>query len=145
MMVDGDFVTNKSMQSILRVEGGPDLEYLLGCLNSRLISWYFLHRSNIAQRDDFPKIVLKESRSLPVPVVTGKNRKEAEGLSSEVKQMLALQAKAATTQSEHESEKLKRQIATTDNRIDQIVYSLYGLTEREVAVVEKSEASTKDA
>jgi type I restriction-modification system DNA methylase subunit len=144
MMVEEDFVTNKSMQSILCIEGGPDLEYLLGCLNSRLISWYFLHRSNIAQRDDFPKIVLKESRSLPIPVVTGKNRKEAEGLSSEVKQMLALQAKAATSQSEHESDKLKRQIAATDSRIDQMVYSLYGLNEKEVAVIEKSESSTED-
>jgi hypothetical protein len=142
MKVEEDFVTNKSMQSILRIEGGPDLEYLLGCLNSRLISWYFLHRSNIAQRDDFPKIVLKESRSLPIPVVTGKNRKEAEELSSEVKQMLALQAKPS--QSEHESEKLKRQIAATDSRIDQMVYSLYGLSEREVVVIEKSEASKED-
>jgi hypothetical protein len=63
--VTGDFVTNKSMQSILALEGGPDLNDLLAIINSRLMSWYFLRRSNIAQRDDFPKIVLKETRSLP--------------------------------------------------------------------------------
>ena len=49
------------------------------------------HRSNIAQRDDFPKIVLKESRSLPIPLVTAKNAKAAKELSIEVKQMLASQ------------------------------------------------------
>ena len=139
-----DFVTNKSMQSILRSDGGPDLDYLLGCLNSRLMSWYFLLRSNIAQRDDFPKIVLKESRSLPIPIVTAQNAKEAKELSTEVKQMLALQAKLSSTQSERESEKLKRQIIATDNHIDQIVYRLYGLTEREVDVIEKSGVSTED-
>lgn len=139
-----DFVTNKSMQSILRSVGGPDLEYLLGCLNSRLMSWYFLLRSNIAQRDDFPKIVLKETRSLPIPLLTAKNAKEAKELSNEVKQMLALQVKLSSTQSERESEKLKRQIVATDNRIDHIVYGLYGLTEGEVAIVEKAAPPPED-
>ena len=58
--------------------------------------------------------------------------------------MLALQAKLSSTQSERESKKLKRQIAATDSRIDQIVYGLYELNEQEVAVIEKSEASSKD-
>jgi hypothetical protein len=142
--VEEDFVTNKSMQSILQSDGGPDLDYLLGCVNSRLMSWYFLRRSNIAQRDDFPKIVLKESRSLPIPVPTSKNAKEAKELAFEVQEMLALKARVSVSQSEHELEKLKRQIAITDNRIDQLVYHLYGLNEKEVAVVEKSEASKED-
>jgi hypothetical protein len=123
---------------------GPDLDYLLGCVNSRLMSWYFLRRSNIAQRDDFPKIVLKETRSLPIAIVTENNAKEAKRLSIEVKQMLAMQAKPASAQSERESEKLKRQITATDIRIDQIVYGLYRLTEREVAVIERPEVSTED-
>jgi adenine-specific DNA-methyltransferase len=38
---DQNFVTNKSMQSILSQPGGPDLRYLLGIINSRLMSWYF--------------------------------------------------------------------------------------------------------
>jgi adenine-specific DNA-methyltransferase len=139
-----NFVTNKSMQSILQSDGGPDLDYLLGCLNSRLMSWYFLRRSNIAQRDDFPKIVLKETRALPIPIVTANNAKEAKRLSVEVKQMLAMQAKIANSESERESEKLKRQIAATDIGIDRIVYGLYGLTERDVAVIEKPEVSTED-
>jgi hypothetical protein len=134
--VDDDFVTNKSMQSILQSDGGPDLEYLLGCLNSRLMSWYFLRRSNIAQRDDFPKIVLKETRSLPIPVVSAANSSEARELSSEVKRMLTMQAKLRETESEHESEKLKRQISSTDSRIDQLIYSLYGLTQQEIATIE---------
>jgi len=40
--------------------------------------------------------------------------------------MLALQAKLSSTQSERESEKLKRQIVATDNKIDQIIYALMG-------------------
>ena len=133
-----DFVTNKSMQSILPSDGGPDLNYLLGCLNSRLISWYFLRRSNVAQRDDFPKIVLKETRSLPVPVVTDNNLKDAKELSVKVERMLALQVKVPKAKTDRELEALTRQIAATDYRIDEIVYRLYGLTEHEVSLVEES-------
>jgi hypothetical protein len=136
--VKEDFVTNKSMQSILAIDDGPDLSYLLGCLNSRFLSWYFLRRSNIAQRDDFPKIVLKETRSLPIPIVDGKNRKAAKELSESVERMVGLQARLSKVKSDREQGTLKRQIASTDYRIDQLVYGLYGLSEEEVALVEKS-------
>jgi hypothetical protein len=35
-----DFVTNKSMQSVLPLPDGPELGCLLGCLNGKLLSWY---------------------------------------------------------------------------------------------------------
>ncbi|NJM40758.1 MAG: N-6 DNA methylase [Anaerolineae bacterium] len=66
MFTNQDFVTNKSMQSILALKDGVSIKYLLGILNCCLTSWYFLTRSNVGQRDDFPKIVLKETRSLPI-------------------------------------------------------------------------------
>jgi len=134
--VKEDFITNKSMQSILPIDDGPELNYLLGCLNSRLMSWYFLRRSNIAQRDDFPKIVLKETRSLPIPIVNQKNDRSAKELSATVERLLALLARLPKAESNRELEILKRQIAATDYRIDQLVYGLYGLTENEVALIE---------
>ena len=67
VLAEENFVTNKSMQSILRIPGGPPLRFLLAVLNSNTSSWVFLQRSNVGHRDDFPKIVLKETRDLPVP------------------------------------------------------------------------------
>ena len=55
------------MQTVLSLSDGPSPKYLLGCINSTLISWLFLQRSNVGHRDDFPKIVLKETRALPIP------------------------------------------------------------------------------
>lgn len=133
-----NFVTNKSMQSILPLADGPDLNYLLGCLNSRLMSWYFLRKSNIAQRDDFPKIVLVETRSLPMPVINRANNADAVDLSATVERLLRFQERLATVRSDREAEMLKRQIAAADTRIDQIVYKLYGLSEKEIAMIENS-------
>ena len=37
----------------------------------------------------------------------------------------------------HEQEMVKREIESTDERIDRLVYELYGLSEEEIAIVEQ--------
>jgi hypothetical protein len=132
-----DFVTNKSMQSILQLPNSPDLNYLLGMMNSRLTSWYFLSKSNIGQRDDFPKIVLKETRLLPIyPINFSDPADKAlhDRMVSLVDRMLALHKQS--TRTPQEQEMVKREIESTDRRIDTLVYELYGLTEEEIKIVE---------
>jgi len=141
--VTGDFVTNKSMQSILPVQGSPHLNYLLGVLNSRLLSWYFLHRSNIAQRDDFPKIVLKETRSLPIRPI---NFSDPADKARHDKMVALVERMLELNKTEHsgrlapsELDRTVREIAGTDAEIDNLVYELYGITDGERKVVEGSE------
>jgi hypothetical protein len=66
VLVSEDFVSNKSHQSILVTGSNYQLGYLLAILNSRLLSRYHISGSAIALRDDFPKIVLDETRNLPI-------------------------------------------------------------------------------
>ena len=134
-----DFVTNKSMQSALALPNGPRLEFLLGCFNSKLLSWYFLQKSNIAQRDDFPKIVLKETRSLPFPKIDLKkpaDRARHDRLVALVDKMLALTPKLHAAKSDAERATLQNAVTATDQQIDALVYELYGLTEDEIKLVE---------
>ncbi|NMB67247.1 MAG: DUF559 domain-containing protein [Chloroflexi bacterium] len=140
--VQEDFITNKSMQSILHKDGAPYLDYLLGLINSTLLSWYFLNKSNIAQRDDFPKIVLKETRSLPIRMIDFNDPadvKRHERMVALVENMLGLHKQLAAARSPQEKELLQRQIAFTDREIDALVYELYGLTEEEIKIVEGGE------
>ena len=134
-----DFVTNKSMQSILQSPNGPNLNYLLGIINSRLMSWYFLSRSNIAQRDDFPKIVLKESRTLPICPINLSEPEEKEKhdrMVLQVERMLDLHKWLGTASNPNDKTRFQRQIDATDREIDHLVYDLYGLTDEEIAIVE---------
>jgi hypothetical protein len=129
------------MQSILALQNGPDLNYLLALINSRLMSWYFLRRSNIAQRDDFPKIVLKETRSLPIyPMDLSKSTDKArhDQIVKFVDEMLVLHHRQFTAKTPQEQTSLERQIAATDAQIDRLVYDLYGLTAEEIKIVEES-------
>lgn len=141
VLVEQSFVTNKSMQSILRRKGKPKLSFLLGVLNSRLTSWLFLRKSNIAQRDDFPKIVLKETRSLPAPRIdlsepVDLNRHD--DMARLVETMLSRVATESAAVHPHEKDRLRREIEATDQKIDQLVYQLYGLTDAEIRLVEEA-------
>jgi type I restriction-modification system DNA methylase subunit len=119
-----NFVTNKSMQSILKRRNCPDLRYVLGILNSRLMCWFFLTRSNIANRDDFPKIVLQETRQLPI----AKSRKNQQRLLiGFVNRILA--AKRAGDEAA---------AGALETEIDEIVYRLYSLTSEEIDIIENS-------
>jgi type I restriction-modification system DNA methylase subunit len=138
--VEESFITNKSMQSILPLEGGLDLNFLLAVINSKLLSWYFLNRSQVAQRDDFPKIVLKESRALPIPKIDLEDvsQKKIYEQTMELSQkMLNLVNILEKTKIEAERNTITRQIEQTDSEIDGIVYRLFGLTENEIAIVER--------
>ena len=139
--VTEDFVTNKSMQSTLQLPGAPDLSYILGVLNSRLMSWYFMRRSNIAQRDDFPKIVLKETRFLPIPSIELENTTDKarhDRVVQLVEAMLATKQQPASARTDADINRLAHRAADLDRRIDELVYELYALTAEEIVIVEGS-------
>jgi hypothetical protein len=47
-------------------------------------------------------------------------------------------ARLEKTKTAHDRTTLERQIAATDREIDQLVYELYGLTDKEIALVEEA-------
>ena len=54
-----------------------------------------------------------------------------------VERMLSLHQKLAAASTPDEKTILQRQIDLTDQQIDQLVYQLYGLTDDEIAIIEK--------
>lgn len=52
--------------------------------------------------------------------------------------MLALHKQLQEARTPHDEIALQRQIEATDRQIDALVYELYGLTEEEIRIVEKS-------
>jgi hypothetical protein len=52
--------------------------------------------------------------------------------------MLSLHKRVCAARTEHDKTLLQRQIAATDKEIDRLVYDLYGLSDDEIAMVEKA-------
>jgi len=137
--VDEDFITNKSMQSFLLMDSVYSIFYLLGLLNSQLLSWYFLSVHSVGRRDDFPKIVLRQTRNLPFRKIDFSNTMEKthhDRIVKFVKQILDLHNQLDATKIPDDKTRIQRQIDATDKQIDKLVYNLYDLTEEEIKIVE---------
>ena len=113
--------------------------YLLGLINSRLLSWFHHKRDPKAKKQLFPKVLVSDLRNLPIRPIDfsdPNDRKRHDRMVSLVDTMLNLHKKLQSSKTPHEIETLQRRIAATDNQIDRLVYELYDLTEEEIKIVE---------
>jgi hypothetical protein len=113
--------------------------YILGILNSKLISYLYVNSSSIATKDDFRQTTLAELRKIPVRGISFTNpadKRRHDKMVKLVERMLELNKKAALAKVPTEKERLQREINATDKQIDTLVYELYGLTAEEIAIVE---------
>jgi len=131
-------ITNKNLY-VLKVVPGESLEFLLGILNSRLLSRLYLAQVSQATKDDFPQVTIKDILALPAPILDRTDSKtllKCKRVARLVESMLDLQKHLAAAKSEADKRVLQRQIAATDREIDRLVYDLYGLTDEEIGIVE---------
>jgi adenine-specific DNA-methyltransferase len=131
------FVTNKNLYSVLPNNDGISLLFVLGILNSRLVSYLYINQVTQATKDDFPQVTIEDILKLPFPYSVDNSRHHR--MVGMVEQMLTLHKQLASAKTEHEKTALHRQIDATDEQIDQLVYELYGLTEEEIKIVEGAE------
>jgi len=113
--------------------------YILGIINSKLITWYHHKRNPKAQKGLFPKILVSDIKNLPICKIDFNDPKDKyrhNHMVSLVETMLALHKRLPEVKTPREKETIQRQIDATDAQIDKLVYELYGLTEEEIRVVE---------
>jgi len=135
VLVQETFITNKNIYIIKMNDESIDIRVLLGILNSRFISFFYLKQVTQATKDDFPQVTIKDILRLPFPPLSDDNNKKMVQL---VEQMLALNKQRAANNEPHTRTLLERRIEVTDKEIDQLVYTLYDLTAQEIEIVEKS-------
>ena len=114
------------------------LEYILGLLCSELLGFYWEHHF-FDQKRTFPKIKKAPLLSLPIREINFRNAGDKschDRLVDLVKTMLDLNEKLPSAKTAHAKNVLQRRIAATDRKIDKLVYELYGLTDKEIAIVE---------
>jgi len=120
--------------------GGVSLKYLLGLINSLLLSVWFRVTFDKLQRNLFPQFKVKELASFPIRPInfTSHSDKTCHDRMVElVEQMLSLHKCLAEARVPHDKIALQQQIAVTNQQIDKLVYELYGLTEEQIKMVER--------
>jgi hypothetical protein len=99
-------------------------EYVLGILNSRMVSWWFIHKFGKMQRETFPQFKVNELADFPLPSNGDKHRDEIAKLAAQI---------LAAKRRNHDAD-----TTALEKNIDDLVYELYGLTPEERAIVEAS-------
>ncbi len=120
-------------------------EFLLGVLNSRLISYWFQKKFDKFQRKIFPQFKVNELAAFPIVALDLKIPAEKikhDRLVALVDKMLTLTPAARTAKSDKERAALQNALTKTDRDIDQLVYQLYELTPQEIALVERGDTAT---
>ncbi len=131
-------VFKKDINPFVLTLSKPGAKYVLGILNSKLISYLYINTSAIATKDDFRQTTLAELRRLPIPLtgLTKDDKAIHDKMVSLVDKMLVLMPKLSVATTEAEKSTLQNVVTATDQQIDQLVYELYGLTPEEIALVE---------
>ncbi len=113
--------------------------YLLGLLNSSLLRFFIHNNCTDLQGDSYNFSGVFVSRT-PIRTIDLNNPSEKaihDRLVSLVDRMLELHKKKSALPPSAEREKIEREIVITDEKIDEIVYGLYGITEEERKIIEK--------
>jgi len=110
---------------------GLDLRYILSVANSSLMNFYF--------RTNFIDYNIKPYYLSQLPI---KRKKKTDTLYEKliilVDRMLELNKKKHILPVSSQREAVEREIAVTDEKIDDLVYELYGLTKGERKIIEES-------
>ena len=125
---------------IISSESGFSNLYLLGLLNSSLLSSYLKFVST-QFRGGYIALNRQYIEQLPIRIINFSDpadKARHDQIEKFVEQMLTLHKQLAATKTPDEKTRLQRQIDATDEQIDHLVYELYGLTEKEIQIAEGS-------
>ena len=113
-------------------------EYILGLLNSRLLDT-FLKVFSTPFRGGYYAFNRQYIDPLPIRTIDFDDPADVarhDQMVALVERMLALHRQLAEAKTPRAKRLLQQQIDVTDRAIDQLVYTLYGLTDEEIAIVE---------
>jgi hypothetical protein len=120
---------------------GYEPEYLLGVVNSKLMSYYHRKRHLDEFKRLYQKVLIKDCRRFPIRVIDEEDRRQVKlrnDLVAAVRRVMALHCDLSHTRTAHEQMVIERQVASVDREIDRMVYQLYGLDESEIESVENA-------
>ena len=125
-----------NLYTIVTRSDGMNLRFILALINSKLLNWYYQNVVNPEKGEALAQVKRGHIAVLPIVNLTNKNQSISYTLIIIVDQIL--EAKKQLQQAKTESDKtyLERKCETLDKQIDELVYSLYGLTEEEIKIVE---------
>jgi type I restriction-modification system DNA methylase subunit len=112
--------------------------YVLALLNSKLLNFYYVSFLKSSKKV-FSEIQARQVEQLPFPSLNlsvAADKKRHDEVVQEVTQMLEAKTQLAKAKTDKDKTYYEKKCASLDRQIDRLVYELYGLSEKEIQVVE---------
>ncbi len=126
------FIVRDNLYTILSKNENTDLMFILGLINSRLMNWYYQNILNPEKGEALAQV--KKGHISLLPINNDKNYYSV--IKNNVLALLKFRKEIEYLLIPSERDQLEQQIKYTEDKIDRLVYELYGLTEEEIKVVE---------
>lgn len=110
-----------------------NLKFLLGLINSKLLSFY-LSKRLITNQQGFPQVLMGQLEQLPIVHAINNTHDEIVKL---VEQLLTLHKELPTATLATKKEQIENRIAYAESKINELVYGLYGLTKEEIEILNR--------
>lgn len=108
-----------------------DDKYLLGILNSSLVNYYFSKISS-SIRGGYLRFIRQYLETIPI----AESSENVEKMVQFVDMMLQLNSDLENTKLASQKDQIRGKINHYDNKINELVYQIYGLTKEEIAIIE---------
>ena len=132
-LLENEAYFSKDVYQLVKLPNvSEEYEYFLGLLNSKLLEFYFLNFAKKMGR--IREFYAEQLLCLPLKRINPQSPTEV----SVYEKIVALVKKINTlnTQGNKKDETLNREIRVYEERIDKLVYSLYGLTDKEKQIID---------
>jgi len=116
---------------------GKDLKFINGILASKLMEWFLETELRLLGKTgvQYSKQYIE---NVPIPKINKSNQETHDKIVNLVDQMLASKKQQQTAVTERDKNYLEEKCRNIDNQINELVYELYGLSDEEIKIVEKS-------
>jgi hypothetical protein len=122
-----------------------DIKYILGLYNSRLIN--FLYQSRVQEGGRvFAQVKTVNLKPLPIKLVDQNNKSEVKiqhEIIHHVDVLLKLNIELKDAKLQTNVNQLKQRIEHSEDKINQLVYELYELSEADIKIIEEQQAPNK--
>jgi hypothetical protein len=129
------FTLNTIYNIYPKTDNKINLKFLLGIINAN-ITKFFWKKKFYDNKKTFPKIKKEAILSIPIPIINNNNTQN--DIVRLVDQLLKLNAEKSETKLPSKINQLNEKITYCEDKINQIIYQLYGLTKEEIAVAEEA-------
>ena len=119
-----EFVNKKDLYNLILSNPKFNINYVLGIINSKLVSYLKVKGSASAKKDDFTQLTLNDIREIPIKDIP---EIEQAPIIKLVEQILTAKQSTPSVST-----------AELEALIDKLVYVLYGLTGEEIEIIEQS-------